>query len=122
VPVGKSVYERYGGFASISRVVLDFYDRMLDHDDLGPYFEDIDIARIVDHQTKFVSMLLGGPASFGDEHIRAVHRRLGISPGDFEAMATLLDQTLSDHGLARDDVDHVVGEFRRRRELVVREA
>jgi hemoglobin len=120
--VSRTVYERYGGFAAISRIVLDFYDRLLDHDDLGPYFEDIDMSRIVDHQTKFISMLLGGPASFGDDHLRAVHRRLNVTAAHFEALADLLDQTLADHGLDRADVDLVVGEFRRRRALVVQEA
>lgn len=114
-----SVYEKYGGFAKISRVVLDFYDRLLDDDDLGPYFDDIDLGRVVDHQTKFVAALLGGPANYSDAQIRQVHRRLEITPGHFDRLKAILRDTLSDHGLAPEDVAHVVAEFERRRDLVV---
>jgi hemoglobin len=114
-----SVYEKYGGFARISRVVLDFYDRLLDDDDLGPYFDDIDLGRVVDHQTKFVAALLGGPANYSDEQIRQVHRRLEITPGHFDRLEAILRDTLSNHGLVPEDVANVVAEFERRRELVV---
>jgi hemoglobin len=55
--------ERYGGFPTLSRIVMDFYDRVIDSDVLGPFFEDVDMRRLVDHQTKFVAWLMGGPAS-----------------------------------------------------------
>jgi hemoglobin len=115
-----TVYERYGGFASVSRIVLDFYDRLLDDDALGAFFEDVDITRVVDHQTKFIAMLLGGPASYSDEQIGALHRHLPITDPHFDQLKRLLADTLADHGMAAADVDHVVAEFERRRALVVK--
>jgi hemoglobin len=116
----RSVFERYGGFAQISRIVLDFYDRVMDDDDLGPFFDDVDMARIVDHQTKFLAMLLGGPAHYTDDQIARVHSHLAIGAGHFDRLEALLGQTLADHGLASADVAHVVAEFHRRRGLVVK--
>lgn len=118
--MSQTVFERYGGFARISKVVLDFYDRLLEDDDLAPFFEEIDIPRIVDHQTKFIAMLLGGPASYTDEQIRLLHRNLAIGDAHFDRMKEVLGETLADHGLDPGDVAHVVGEFERRRALVVR--
>jgi hemoglobin len=118
--MSRSVFERYGGFAQISKVVLDFYDRLLDDDDLGPFFETIDMGRIVDHQTKFIATVLGGPASYTDEQIRQMHRHLAIGPEHFDKLKTVLAETLADHGLAAEDVALVVEEFERRRDLVVR--
>jgi hemoglobin len=115
----RSLFDKYGGFSQVSRIVLDFYDRLLDDDDLGPYFEAIDMARIVDHQTKFIATLLGGPASYTDEQIRVMHRHLTIRPADFERLRDMLARTLADHGLEGADVDHVVAEFERRRGLVL---
>jgi hemoglobin len=115
-----TVYERTGGFASVSRIVLDFYDRILDDDELGVFFEDVDMTRIVDHQTKFIATLLGGPTSYTDDQIRALHRHLAIADTDFDQLKRLLAATLADHGLAPDDVDHVISEFERRRGLVVK--
>jgi len=116
----RSVYERYGGFAQVSRIVLDFYDRIMEDDDLGPFFDDVDMARIVDHQTKFIAMLLGGPAHYNDEQIRRLHGHLVISEAHFDRLQALLGETLADHGMTEPDVALVVAEFDRRRHLVVK--
>jgi hemoglobin len=118
--VDKPLYERYGGFAQVSRIVLDFYDRLLDDDDLGPFFEDVDMERIVDHQTKFIAALLGGPASYTDEQIQQMHRHLAIEDAHFDLLKELLAETLSDHGMAGEDVANVTAEFERRRPMVVK--
>ena len=117
----RSVYERYGGFAQVSRMVLDLYDRIMEDDDLGPFFDDVDMARIVDHQTKFIAMLLGGPAHYSDEQIQRMHSHLVIGSAHFERLKELLAETLADHGLTEPDVAFVVAEFDRRRSLVVKQ-
>ena len=43
-----SLFQKYGGFAKVSRVVLTFYDKVLDSDQIGPFFDDIDMSRMVD--------------------------------------------------------------------------
>ncbi|HSH41905.1 MAG TPA: hypothetical protein VK973_07260 [Arenicellales bacterium] len=62
-----TIFERCGGFAKVSRIVMSFYDRVGDSEILAPYFETTDMRVLVDHQTKFVASLMGGPASYGDE-------------------------------------------------------
>lgn len=114
-----SLFEKYGGFSTVSRIVLDLYDRLLDDDEVGPFFDDIDMSRIVDHQTKFVSSLMGGPASYTDDQIRKMHARLAIRDAHFDRLATLLRETLADHGLSEADAESVVASFQARRGLVV---
>lgn len=118
-PMQKSHFEKYGGFSTVSKIVLDFYNRMLDDDDVGPFFDDIDMARIVDHQTKFISSLMGGPASYTDDQIRKMHASLTIADAHFDKMQNILRETLSDHGVAPEDIDIIIGSFERRRGLVV---
>ena len=48
----QTLYEKYGGFSNVSKIVFAFYDTLLDDDDIGPFFDDIDMAKMVDHQTK----------------------------------------------------------------------
>jgi len=117
--MGRSLFDKYGGFSAISRVVLDLYDRLLDDDDVGPFFDEVEMARIVDHQTKFVSSLLGGPASYSDEQIRRLHGHLTIDNAQFDRLQTILAATLADHGFEPDDVVQVVAQFEARRALVV---
>lgn len=114
-----SIFNRYGGFAAISRIVSDFYDRVLDSDQLAPYFAQTDMATQIDHQTKFFASMMGGPASYSDEHLEAVHARLHISDEAFNELATILAETLEDHDFDDTDVGTVVGEVTRRKRLVV---
>lgn len=117
--MAKSLYEKYGGFAAINKVVLSFYDRVLDSDDIAPYFETVEMSRLVDHQTKFFAALLGGPASFSDEHLRHVHATLGITDTAFDDIKIMLHAALVEHGFAASDADTVVDEIEQRRRLIV---
>ncbi len=36
--MASSLFQKYGGFAAISRVVLTFYDKVLDSDQIGDFF------------------------------------------------------------------------------------
>jgi len=115
----KSPYEKYGGFSAVSKIVLDLYDRLLDDDDIGPFFDGIDMTRVVDHQTKFVSSLMGGPAFYTDDQIQKMHARLAIAHEHFDSLKRILRATLVDHGVEPEDADAVVGAFESRRGLVV---
>lgn len=115
----KTLYEKYGGFSVVSRIVLDLYDRLLDDDDVGPFFDNVEMGRIVDHQTKFVSSLMGGPASYNDDQIRRMHNHLTISDLHFDRLSAILAETLNDHGLSDEDVQAIVDAFQSRRNLVV---
>ncbi len=116
---GQTLFEKYGGFSSVSKIVLDFYDTLLDSDDIGPFFDDIDMSRMVDHQTKFVASLLGGPASYADGQLKQLHSHLDIENSHFDELKVVLKGTLEDHGVEAVDVDAVLKEFENRRELIV---
>ena len=98
---------------------MAFYDSILDHDDLGPYFDDIDMKTLIDHQTKFISSVLGGPASFSDTHLQHAHHRLSIPPAHFDAMKTLLAETLSNAGFDPSDIQVVLDAVEARRGIIV---
>lgn len=116
----RTIYEKYGGFSKVSKIVLSFYDTLLDNDELGPFFDEVDMSRIVDHQTKFIASLLGGPAAYTDKQLQQLHSHLEVSDAHFDELETVLRGTLLDHGMAPDDVEVVVAEFGKRRPLIVR--
>ncbi|MDA4845727.1 group I truncated hemoglobin [Hoeflea poritis] len=115
----QTLFEKYGGFSKISRVVLSFYDTLLDSDDIGPFFDEVDMSRMVDHQTKFVASLLGGPASYTDNQLRQLHSHLAIEDNHFDELKVVLGETLEEHGFADEDVSAVLQEFENRRTLIV---
>jgi len=120
--MAESLFKRYGGFAIVSRIVSDFYSRVLADDNLRPYFAGVEMPRQIDHQTKFVAYLMGGPASFTDEHLERVHRHLAIDEESFEELVVVFRETLEDHDLDETDIGTVVAELTSRRRLVVTRA
>jgi hemoglobin len=102
-----SLFERMGGFARVRLIVADFYERVLESERLARYFEGIDMRRQIDHQTKFISSIMGGPASFTNEQIARSHARLDVTADDFEEIRALIRETLEDFGVADADVRRV---------------
>ena len=94
----RSIFEKYGGFAQVSKVVMSFYDKVLDSEIIGPYFDNVDMRRLIDHQTKFIASVMGGPASFSNEALRQVHANLDIDKNSFDEMTRLLTETLTELG------------------------
>ena len=110
--MAQTMFERYGGFANVSKIVMAFYDRVLDSDIIGDYFEHVDLRSLVDHQTKFISQVMGGPEAYSNEALQRVHAKLNIDAAAFEEMTVLLRETLEDFEVEPPDVEHVVGHIR----------
>lgn len=117
--MSSSLFQKYGGFAKVSRVVLTFYDKVLDSEQIGDFFDEVDMSRLVDHQTKFISSLLGGPATYTDDRLKQLHAHIGISDPDFDEMARLLGEALDENGFKPGDRDAVIREIEARRSYIV---
>lgn len=115
----QSLFERYGGFSKVSRIVMSFYDRVLESPIASPYFEGANMRRLIDHQTKFISSLMGGPASYSNEHLERVHSHLKISEEAFYETADLLMETLEDFDFAEEDIHLVREAFVSRRHHII---
>jgi hemoglobin len=116
----QTIFERYGGFASVSRVVMSFYEKMLDSPVTNPYFANTNMKRLIDHQTKFIASMMGGPASYSNDHLERVHAHLGITEQAFLESVVLLTETLEDFDFADEDVHSVREEMMSRKNFVVK--
>ena len=117
-----TMFDRYGGFGTVHRVVLSFYDKMLDSDIVGPYFDDVDMPALIDHQTKFISQVMGGPASYTNEILEQVHRNIGVTQEAFDEMTALLQRTLEEFDFKSEDVRSVVADIKSRQPYIVSKA
>ncbi len=86
---------------------------------LSGYFANIDVRRLIDHQTKFVSSIMGGPASFSDDALRRAHANLGLSYEEFLEMISLLRETLEDFDFEKSDLELICNEVIKRESLIV---
>lgn len=115
----KSMFDKYGGFSTFRKIVSSFYDKILDSDILQKHFENVNMERLIDHQTKFVVYIAGGPASFSDEHLSRAHKNMGITQIEMDEMSSLFRENLEDHDLESDDIEYLVNEIVKRTHLIV---
>jgi len=116
----QTIFERYGGFAKVSRLVMSFYDKMLDSPLTAPFFANTDMKKLIDHQTKFFATVMGGPASYTNEHIDRVHDHLGITDAAFSEAVVMLRETLEDFNVDDEDIQQVLDEFMSRKNYIVK--
>jgi hemoglobin len=117
--MAQTIFERAGGFATVRRVVSSFYDRVLESPTLSPYFDHVDMRRQIDHQTKFVTSVMGGPASYTDDHLQRVHRQMHITHPEFVELLGYLREALEDQGVLETDVDEVIRAIESREGVIV---
>ncbi len=114
-----SMFDRYGGFASVSKIVMAFYEKVLDSEVIGDYFEDVELPALIDHQTKFIASVMGGPASYTNEVLQRVHAHLEIDTTAFQEMVTLLRETLEEFELEPQDIDTVIQDIKGRSSYII---
>lgn len=102
------LYERLGGREGIRAVVDAFYDRLLEDDQLGPYFADADMERLRRTQTEFLCEAAGGPETYDADSIEEAHRHVPFTPADIQRAIELLETTLAEFDVSEADADAVV--------------
>lgn len=114
-----TTFEKYGGFSAVSRIVMSFYEMVLDSDEVGHFFDDIDMPRLIDHQTKFIASVMGGPEGINDERLRRVHQNIAITDEDFDNIAKLLSDSLRVHKMDEAEIAAVNRVIESKRGLIV---
>ena len=115
-----TLFEKYGGVATVSRIVSKFYREVVSRPTLQPYFQGVDMARLINHQVKFISHVLGQPASvYEGRALGAAHGGLRITGEAFGEVAEILRQTLVEAGMEPGDIDTVMGAVAGARQAIV---
>ena len=116
----ETMFERYGGLPFVTRMILSFYDRVLASVRLAPYFANADMQRLVEHQAKFLSTVMGGPTSYSNVVLHETHRHLEIDDGAFDEMISLFRETLEGSNIANADMETIIADLNARRTYIVR--
>ena len=116
--MANSLFEKYGGFSTIHSIVIEFYNSVLDSDVVGPFFDGTDMESLIDHQTKFISFLLGGPVSYPEAKLKAAHSSLDIQAPHFDTIKTLLGETLASFDVEAEDIDSVLKKIESYRSVI----
>lgn len=103
-----SLYDKFGGEATITQVVEEFYKRVLADDTVNSFFEHTDMEKQKLHQTKFISFALGGPNQYTGKSMAKAHEGMNLQPIHFQAIAKHLSETLASFGVSEEDIHGVI--------------
>jgi hemoglobin len=117
--MSESIYHRYGGFETVHTVITRFYRKVLAEPLLAPHFRHTNMDRLVDHQTHFVAMVLGGPKAENIRDLNDAHAHLRIRADEFDLVKDLLEESLLEQGVTPDDTDSVMTLVESTRPLIV---
>ncbi len=114
-----SLYEKLGGITNIQAVVIDFYRRISASQSLAPYFQGINMERLINHQTKFMCQMLGGPTEYTGRDLARAHAHLSVTPQAFAEVAAHLESALKAAGVSAEDVATIIREVAAAKSQVV---
>jgi hemoglobin len=106
-----TLFDRLGGETAIEAAVVRFYDKVLEDASLAPFFEGMDMGKIIQKQIAFMTMAFGGPTKYTGKDLRTAHARLvtaGLGDAHFDAVAGHLVSTLKELGIDGGMIDEVV--------------
>ena len=102
-----SIFERNGGTRWVSAVVNDFYSTALSDAELSPFFKNISIASLIEHQIDFVSIALGKETKYIGRSLLNAHKDLNISKRIFDRSVTILMDCFRKNGASFADLTEI---------------
>ena len=115
-----TLFEKYGGFTTVSTIVHSFYSDLLESPKVKHFFVKINMEKLIDHQTKFISHALGGPAQYEGRALLQAHQHLKVTNEEFDEVADILRDNLEDAGMEDEDVNIVMAIVESVRDAIVK--
>lgn len=106
--MANTIWDRYGGYSFVAKAVDDFYAQVLLSQNLVPYFENINMERLIEHQIETIGAVMGGPYELDVEMLRIAHAHLKITQDHFNEVAVILADTLKTNGLSPEDANELM--------------
>lgn len=104
----KTLFEKYGGFATVSSIVHQFYKEVQASPLLADYFRHVNMERLINYQTLFISKLLGGAVQYTGRDMRAARAGHRIGAVAFAEVADILQGVLEDAGVEPQDISTIM--------------
>ena len=119
----EDLYEAVGGRATLNRAIDVFYKKVLEDDELRPFFKRVDIAHLRSRQVMFVSMLLGGRVYTGKslDEAHALSRDHGLNGTHFDLFLKYFRAALEEVGVKAENAEKLASLLERKRAAILLE-
>lgn len=102
-----AIFDKYD-LSTIAKAVDLLYQRAMNSKELLPYFENINMDQLRNHQIELLSHVMGGPITHRLDRLKAAHHKLNIPNEHFDLITILLQQSLSDAGIEGRDIHRIM--------------
>ncbi|MBX9726222.1 MAG: group 1 truncated hemoglobin [Rickettsiales bacterium] len=109
--MSKSLFERIGGKGVVQNTVVKMYDKILNDEELAPFFENINVNALRHSQTAFVTFAFGGPNDYTGANLRAAHKKTvaqGLSDKHFDRVAAHLKSAMQELNIPSDLINEAL--------------
>ncbi|MBA6328605.1 group 1 truncated hemoglobin [Colwellia sp. MB02u-6] len=114
-------FEKYGGFATLYPLVGEFYDAVLESDTVAYIFESISMKALIDHQTRYLAAMMGGPGEYDDEKLKSAHSQFKITEIEWNEVVNIFIATLNNFKVEDEDIKSLTSLIAARKSLIVAE-
>lgn len=102
------LFERVGGQNRIGEMVEDFYSNIMKDDSLSSFFQNIDMDKQKNHQTHFLSFVMGGPNQYSGRTLAKAHEGVNATGEHFDSIIGHLQTTMEKHQMSKEEIDSVL--------------
>jgi len=113
-PAATTLWERLGGEKSVKVVVHDFVlaaaeDKKVNFTRDGKFkLDDKGIQHLEKMLVELISEVTGGPLKYSGKSMKEVHKGMGITDAEFDALGAVLVTTLKKYKVPQADIDELV--------------
>ncbi len=100
----QSIYDKYGGYDTIYSAIINLYEEMCDHPEIGQHFIGVDIERLTQLQTQFVSRALGADIEYKGRSMERAHAPLHITDFQYDEISKCFSKIFVKHGFEPEDM------------------
>jgi len=107
---GNSIFDKIGGAMKLSKIVEDFYKKVLADPDLSQFFAEVDMKTQHVKLTSILTVALGGPGKFTGKGLSKTHDKMvseGLTIKHFYKFVSLLLVTLKEYGASEEMINEV---------------
>lgn len=115
------LFEKIGGQERIGQMVEDFYSNIMKDDSLSSFFNNIDMDKQKNHQTNFLSFVMGGPNQYTGRTLARAHEGLNTTGEHFNSIVSHLRTTMERHQMSKEEINSVLDTINQYKQDIVKE-
>lgn len=105
--MSESLYDKYGGYETVFKLVSNFYAKINRNPQVMKYFTDTDMTTLIEHQSRFISYILGSPDKF-EVDLNQIHQPMKISDEHFVVVKDLLKSSMEELEMEAEDIENIL--------------